>query len=180
MISALSAHTTKAVNDGHPIPYYFIDLFGLNQHKTAMHLWQCRKGLTDCTACVKRQKQAPDLLSMQMEDYSKVCGHARHTLMMLDQAWDDTRVYTRVWPLFQAHATLRSGGRVEIIMGEKQTQEMHRQFLVGFHGLVLSIESADSKLAVSEFDEDKERVLGAIEHQGGYIITCSMRDCDRR
>ena len=44
------AHSKRIVASGQPAPYYWIDIFAVNQH-LATPPWECTNGLTNCPGC---------------------------------------------------------------------------------------------------------------------------------
>ena len=55
--------------------------------------------------------------------FERVIGITKHTLV-LAEPWDNPRPPTRVWCLFEGYTTLAKGGRLEVILGDRQRRDL--------------------------------------------------------
>ena len=117
VVDALVAHTERAVAEGIPEPYYWIDVFAVNQH-LATPPWKCTSGLAECPGCAA---VASDMHDWKTADpnhpkgFERVIACTRHTLVLMEP-WDSPRPPTRVWCLFEQYTTIVKDGVLEVVL----------------------------------------------------------------
>eukprot|EP01043_Picozoa_sp_COSAG02_P018663 COSAG02_NODE_877_length_16272_cov_8.002288_1_plen_1086_part_00 len=193
VVSALQAHTRRQVAAGKPPPYYWIDIFAVNQHtRDAVHNGRslcgacstCRANKWDplcdaCVACACQNCAGCIAVGEDMHDWAtadpnhlkgfeRVIAHTGHTLV-LNEPWDSPRPPTRVWCLFEGYQTLARGGELEVVLDETAQQEMHLSLGDRFRDLQGIVDQIDARLADATVARDRDNIFGAIEHfQGGF------------
>eukprot|EP01046_Picozoa_sp_COSAG06_P032383 COSAG06_NODE_3232_length_5642_cov_6.207108_3_plen_978_part_00 len=177
VVSALEAHTERAVAAGEPPPYYWIDIFACNQH-LSLWPWKCTgAGLAGgCPGCKAAHPKSPtsDMHDWDTADpnhlkgFERVIAHTRHTLV-LNEPWDSPRPPTRVWCLFEGYQTLSRGGKLEVVLDKAAQQELQLSLGSRFGGLQGIVGRIDARMADATMPADRDKIFGAIEQlPGGF------------
>lgn len=116
-------HSAELVKQGQPEPYYWVDVFAVQQHTGAPDApdWQPSKSSTE----LSRQQGADDMMQDRVEDKGfKACvSRTKKTVMHLEP-WFAPESISRVWCLFEIFTTLQVGGEVTVCLS---TKDMPRQ-----------------------------------------------------
>lgn len=193
VVSALQAHTERQVAAGKPPPYYWIDIFAVNQHaRDAVHNGRslcgacstCRANKWDplCDACVASACQncagckavGEDMHDWATADpnnlkgFERVIAHVKHTLV-LNEPWDCPRPPTRVWCLFEGYQTLSRGGELEVVLGKAAQRELQLSLSARFGDIQSIVDKIDARSANASVDKDRDNIFSAIERlPGGF------------
>jgi hypothetical protein len=193
VVSALHTHTQRQVATGKPPPYYWVDIFAVNQHtRDAVHNGRslcgacstCRANKWDplCDACVASACQdcagckavGEDMHDWATADpnylkgFERVIAKTKHTLV-LNEPWDCPRPPTRVWCLFEGYQTLARGGKLEVVLDQASEQELQLSLAERFRKLQDIVAAIDSRLADATVERDRDNIFDAIERlPGGF------------
>ena len=170
--SALVAHSAQQVASGKAPPYYWIDIFAVNQH-LAMPPWECSRGVpASCPGCQDVKADMHDWEGGEQgadsKGFERVIDRTRHTLVLMEP-WDNPRPPTRVWCLFEAYTTLAKGGVLEVVLGASQQRDLQMRLADRFDELDRIISGIDARLADATVLLDRTHIFGAIERlEGGF------------
>jgi hypothetical protein len=165
LLDALVTHSRRDEAEGKPVPYYWIDQFGLNQHDVqACHV----KAAGGCPGCLAvAEDMEPD--AQGKRGFERVIAHTRHTLQ-LNEPWDDPRPPKRAWCLFEGYMTLRQlEGRLEVVLGRRQERQLQLQLGERFNELAGVVGSIDARLAEATKESDRTLIFAAVDAlDGGF------------
>ena len=184
VVSALVAHSKRIVATGKPPPYYWIDIFAVNQH-VSLPPWKCTSGLGDkCPGCAAVSADMHDWSqssSQPTKGFERVIESTRHTLV-LNEPWDDPRPPTRVWCLFEGYTTLAKQGELEVVLGPQQQLDLQLSLGDKFGELEARVSNIDARLANATVEADRKQIFRAIEQlQGGFEgLNDEMQGAQRR
>ncbi len=169
LVDAIGAHSDRWVHE-HPDepepPYYWIDIFAINQHSGTDESNDDMPGW---------DSMAPD------RGFQRVIDRAGLVLALQDR-WDDPRIVHRVWCLYEMTTALSSDDgpsrvptsergfhRVEGIIGGADLRDMRAR--IGGEGTLGAIEEQIGRIDVSTANatnpEDKVKIFALIECAGG-------------
>ena len=183
VVSALQTHSNRHVLAGKPPPYYWVDIFAVNQH-LAMPPWRCESGLSDCPGCAAVAADMHDWATADpdnLKGFERVIDKTRHTLV-LNEPWDSPRPPTRVWCLFEAYQTLARGGELEVVLDKAAQHELQLSFSERFGMLQDIVGGIDARLADATVAEDRDNIFDAIARlPGGFDdLNHEMRKSQQR
>eukprot|EP01043_Picozoa_sp_COSAG02_P021762 COSAG02_NODE_1114_length_14502_cov_140.830035_10_plen_769_part_00 len=171
IVSALELHTQRQAVVGGAPPYYWIDIFAVNQH-LAVSPWRCESGLGgDCPGCAAVRADMHDWAVGDLgiaKGFERVIAHTKHTLV-LNEPWDNPRPPTRVWCLFESYQTLSYGGKLEVVLDQTSRLDLQLQLSKRFDDLQSIVDGIDGRLAGATMAVDRDNIFGAIERlPGGF------------
>ena len=171
VVGALVDHTARVVAGGEPPPYYWVDIFAVNQH-LAIPPWRCTSGVgPGCPGCAAVAADMHDWATAdpnRPKGFERVIGATRHTLVLMEP-WDSPRPPTRVWCLFEQYTTLAKNGRLEVVLGRQQQRDLQRSLDLRFEAVAAAVRNIDARLADATVAADKEAIFSAIEGlPGGF------------
>ena len=150
-------------------PYYWIDIFAVNQHTPHSQYCACDD---TCTGCKHVLEDLPDWNLMQRSHdvgFERVIRTARKTLLVMEP-WNAPRPPTRVWCLYESYVTLQQpGGELVVALGREQRRSMQMSLQRKFEALEQMIGRLDARRADVTVESDRENIFGAIEQlEGGF------------
>ena len=183
VVSALVAHTQREVSAGNPPPFYWIDIFAVNQH-LSMPPWRCESGLSNCPGCAAVAADMHDWSTadpINPKGFERVIAHTKHTLV-LNEPWAAPRPPTRVWCLFEGYQTLSRGGTLEVVLGHADRQELQLSLNDRFADLKCIVQGIDARTAEATVVTDRDNIFTAIAQlPGGFDgLNQEMRTAQRR
>jgi hypothetical protein len=179
IVDALVAHTERALSEGKPEPYYWIDIFAVNQH-LAIPPWACTSGLgPSCPGCAAVSQDMHDWATADPNNpkgFERVISHTRHTLVLMEP-WHSPRPPTRVWCLFEQYTTIAKDGQLEVVLSPKQARRLQRSLDTSFAQLKRTVEKIDAREAEASAPQDQVQIFSAIEKlDGGFdALNTTMR-----
>ena len=170
VVSALVSHTERTVAAGYPPPYYWIDIFAVNQH-LSMRPWTCPGvGLIGgCPGCKAVHEDMHDWsrdVGHPAKGFERVIQQTKHTLVLMEP-WDSPRPPTRVWCLFECYQTLANGGKLEVALGAQQHHHLTRSLGERFTELEALVSGIDARLAEATMEDDRNNIFGLISGAPG-------------
>ena len=184
LVTALVTHTQKVKAAGESTPYYWIDIFAVNQH-LATPPWKCTSGLgAACPGCAAVEADMHDWdapSSQPAKGFERVISKTKHTLMLMEP-WRNPRPPQRVWCLFEGYQTLAQGGKLEVILGPQQQLDLRSTLSQNFAAVQHNVNSIDALLAEATKEEDRIQIFGAIKKlPGGFSgLNEAMRRAQRQ
>eukprot|EP01043_Picozoa_sp_COSAG02_P025431 COSAG02_NODE_1428_length_12662_cov_12.695137_7_plen_814_part_00 len=193
VVGALVAHSARIVEAGRPPPYYWIDIFAVNQHTRDAAVnghavcgacEECRKNslCPPCPACAASYcNGCPGCAAVwkDMHDWSRPVGHpakgfervikhVKHTLV-LNEPLDNPRPPTRVWCLFEGYTTLACHGKLEVVLAPRHHDDLQLSLEKQFAYLQAYVSGIDSRLAEATVEQDRTNIFASIERlEGGF------------
>lgn len=173
VVDALSQHSEQEEAAGRPPPFYWIDLFAVNQHwpakDTATGICTCP---SNCRGCAAMAEDLPDWQTIQVSHdrgFDRVIGFCRRTLALMEP-WSNPRPISRVWCLFEDYTTLQQpGGTVNVVLPRQERRELQHALQHEFAAIDLMIGQVDARRAEATVETDRLNILGAIERlPGGF------------
>ena len=173
VVDALSQHSDQQEAAGRPPPFYWIDLFAVNQHwpskDTATGICTCP---SNCRGCAAIAEDLPDWQTIQISHdrgFDRVIGFCRRTLALMEP-WSNPRPISRVWCLFEDYTTLQQpGGVVNVVLPRQERRELQHALQHEFAAIDTMIGQVDARRAEATVETDRQNILGAIERlPGGF------------
>ena len=168
VVNACLEHSA-ALPAGASKPYYWIDIFAVNQHTPNSQHCSCDGA---CVGCMAMKEDLPDWHLMQASHdvgFERVIRTTRKTLLVMDP-WFAPRPPTRVWCLYESYITLQQpGGELIVALGREQRRSMQMALQANFGSLEEMIGRLDARNADVTVESDRTNIFGAIEKlDGGF------------
>ena len=162
VVNACLEHSA-ALPAGASKPYYWIDIFAVNQHTPTSQHCSCDGA---CVGCMAMKEDLPDWHLMQASHdvgFERVIRTTRKTLLVMDP-WFAPRPPTRVWCLYESYITLQQpGGELIVALGREQRRSMQMALQANFGSLEEMIGRLDARNADVTVESDRTNIFGAIE-----------------
>lgn len=169
IVDALNAHSEKQVVAGLPPPYYWIDIFAVNQHLSLIR--PCRSGITNCEGCaaVRADMHAWDMADPNNpRGFERVIQHTKHVLVF-NEPWYNPRPPTRVWCLFESYNVLTQDGVLEVVLDNAAQHDLQLSLGRQFGQLESIVDGIDARFADATEPTDRGHIFSAIENlPGGF------------
>ncbi len=184
LVTAIVTHTQKVKTAGESAPYYWIDIFAVNQH-LATPPWKCTSGRgAACPGCAAVDADMHDWdapSSQPAKGFERVISKTKHTLVLMEP-WRNPRPPQRVWCLFEGYQTLAKGGKLEVLLGPQQQLDLRSTLSVNFAAVRHNVDSIDALLAEATVEKDRMQIFGAIKKlPGGFSgLNKEMRRAQRQ
>jgi hypothetical protein len=128
MVDAICDHSDEQEGD----PYYWVDIFAVNQGEHWKNKEHCLKDPKDpsvaCPACTAAVEDMPDWKTMQTTSggFKQVISASPHTLILMEP-WFRPRPPTRVWCLYESYVSLKQpNGSLKVLLSNMQKRKMQR------------------------------------------------------
>lgn len=202
VVDALNAHTERAVDAGSAPPYYWIDIFAVNQHTRdstnsageptcgacepcRINKWDplcddcVRTACNECVGCSSAGADMHDWESSTPADprgFERVISHTKQTLVLMEP-WAMPRPPTRVWCLFEQYTTIALGGQLDVVLSKQQEHSMRESLSDKFPLLKEIVSRVDARDAEATAPNDQVQIFRAIDHlDGGFDgLNAAMR-----
>lgn len=185
VVEALVTHAEKVRAAGEPEPYYWVDIFAVNQHDRLA----CARP-KDCPGCAAVQADMHDWATADKtipKGFDRVISHTEKTLVLMEP-WDCPRPPTRVWCLFEANTTMtrrwcKPDKGVEMVLSYKeqvklqmislygkdtdQDKQTFLQMLNVTGSAVAESFSVDARRADATQEDDREHIFAQIQQMDG-------------
>ena len=164
LVSALEAHTDRCRAASARPPFYWVDIFAVNQH-LATPPWKCTSGLAECPGCAAVANDMHDWKTADPnhpKGFERVIQHTRHTLVLMEP-WDNPRPPKRVWCLFEGYQTLARKGTLEVVLGWRRQRELQASLGDRFEELEKIVSSIDAREAEATVELDHDNIFAAIK-----------------
>lgn len=202
VVDALVTHTERVVGAGSDPPYYWIDIFAVNQHTrdstnsagepTCGACESCRINKWDplcdgcvrtaCNECVGCSSVAADMHDWNSHDpanprgFERVISNTKHTLVLMEP-WSMPRPPTRVWCLFEQYTTIDLGGQLDVVLSKQQERSMRESLSDKFSLLKEIVAKVDARDAEATNANDQVQIFRAISNLDGSFdgLNAAMR-----
>ena len=165
LLDALITHSERQQETGAPPPYYWIDIFAVNQHDA----WSCDNADPKlgkvCPGCAAVGDDLHDWSSADPENpkgFERVIAYTKKTVMLMEP-WDKPRPPTRVWCLFEGNTTIAKGGQLEVVLGRKQQRQLQKALEDRFVELEDNLSQIDARRAEATVMADRAAIFDAVE-----------------
>jgi hypothetical protein len=183
-------HPTEGPSEPVTPPYYWIDIFAINQHEGTDEKNEDMPGWDSMAPHRGFQRVIRNTGGQRVIGNTGLPGLVPPGLVLaLQDPWDDPRIVHRVWCLYEMTTALSvDGGRVEGLIGGKDLRNMREKF-----GPVrtptsefVKIEEAISRIDVSDAkatkQQDREEIFKLIAEKTGGVeqLNADVRKMQRR
>jgi len=122
LVDALMVHAADQVSQGAVEPFYWVDIFAVQQHTGGLDApaWQSSRSSTERS----RAEGGDDLMGDDLTEdkgFKAVCSVTKKTVLHLEP-WFAPEAISRVWCLFEIFTTLQVGGEVTVCLATKDAR----------------------------------------------------------